>query len=220
MGTLSRKHILIGGLAALAFVLIGATVGLIVTSSGGGDSGSVRSLTLQPSDLPSELVLGDETLYTREELLAELPAQSQFAEAGLKEAVHLSWEAQGDTPTVIDVFVYAYEDEASAREAHGYLTGQDTAFNYLLRRVDGGDDPRSLEISGGLAEDFGDDAYSMSGEMETEAGTKVAVSMYVMRSGSARAEVLVAGGGTLLDPDKVARAQYLRLRRPEALSAP
>lgn len=56
MGTLPRKHILIVGLAALVFVLIGAIVGLIVTSAGGGRSGSVRNLTLQPNDLPPEFV--------------------------------------------------------------------------------------------------------------------------------------------------------------------
>jgi len=220
MGTLPRKQILIGGLAAVVFVLIGAIVGLVVTSSGGVRSSSVRDLALQPSDLPNEFVLADEKHYSREELLAELPAQSQLAEAGLKEAIHLSWETPGDVPTVIDVFVYAYEDEASAGEAHSYLTGQDAAFEYLLRRVEGGSDRRSMTLGGGLAEDFGDDAYSMSGEMETEAGSKVAVGMYVMRFGSARAEVVVAGGGLSLEPDAVARDQYLRLKRPEALAAP
>ncbi len=221
MGTLPRKHILIVGLAALVFVLIGAIVGLIVTSAGGGRSGSVRNLTLQPNDLPPEFVLADEKLYSREELMAELPAESQVAEAGLREAIHLTYESQEDIPMVVDVFVYVYQDEASAEEAHGYFLHQEAMdVHKLLRRLDGGHDLLALTLSGGLAEGMGDDAFSMTGEMEPDAGSSVPVNIYFMRSASARAEVLVAGESIFLDAQTVARNQYLRLEKPDVVVAP
>lgn len=224
MGTLPRKHILIVGLAALVFVLIGAIVGLIVTSAGGGRSGSVRNLTLQPNDLPPEFVLADEKLYSREELMAELPAESQVAEAGLREAIHLTYESQEDIPMVVDVFVYVYQDEASAEEAHGYFLQQEAMDVHklykLLRRLEGGHDLLALTLSGGLAEGMGDDAFSMTGEMEPDAGSSVPVNIYFMRSASARAEVLVAGESIFLDAQTVARNQYLRLEKPDVVVAP
>lgn len=221
MGTLPRKHILIVGLAALVFVLIGAIVGLIVTSAGGGRSGSVRNLTLQPNDLPPEFVLADEKLYSREELMTELPAESQVAEAGLREAIHLTYESQEDIPMVVDVFVYVYQDEASAEEAHGYFLQQEAMdVHKLLRRLDGGHDLHALTLSGGLAEGMGDDAFSMTGEMEPASGSSVPVNIYFMRSASARAEVLVAGESIFLDPQTVARNQYLRLEKPDVVVAP
>ena len=221
MGTLPRKHIFIVGLAALVFVLIGAIVGLIVTSAGGGRSGSVRNLTLQPNDLPPEFVLADEKLYSREELMAELPAESQVAEAGLREAIHLTYESQEDIPMVVDVFVYVYQDEASAEEAHGYFLLQEAMdVHKLLRRLDGGHDLLALTLSGGLAEGMGDDAFSMTGEMEPDAGSSVPVNIYFMRSASARAEVLVAGESIFLDAQTVARNQYLRLEKPDVVVGP
>jgi hypothetical protein len=138
----------------------------------------------------------------------------------LLEAINLTYASRKDDRVIINVFVYAYQDEASARAAHDDFSQKDSTPNYLVRRLNGGADPNAMTLSGGLVEELGDDGFAMSGEMEPEDGSSVPVSMYVMRSGSARAEVLVAGGGTRLDPDKVARAQYLRLRRPEALSAP
>ena len=218
MGKLPRKQILIVGLAAVAFVLIGAIVGLLVASSGSGSSGSVRNLTLQPSDLPPEFVLADERLYRWEELMAELPAESQIAEAGVQEAAYVSYELQGDVPMVIDVFVYAYRDEDAAETAHTYLRESD--WNQLFRRVNQGSDWRALRLSGGLVEGMGDDAFAMTGEMAPDADSSGPVNVYFLRSGSARAQILVAGESIFLDPQTVARNQYLRLERPEAVVAP
>jgi hypothetical protein len=220
MHTLSRKHILVIGLAALVFVLIGAIVGLLVVSSGSGGSGSVRDLTLQPNDLPLEFVLTREKLFSREELLAGLPAESQVAETGLLEAINLTYASRKDDRVIINVFVYAYQDEASARAAHDDFSQKDSTPNYLVRRLNGGADPNAMTLSGGLAEELGDDGFAMSGEMEPEDGSSVPVSMYVMRSGSARAEVLVAGDSPSLDPEEVARNQYLRLQSPQAVAEP
>lgn len=224
MGRLPRKHILIGGLAALVFVLMGAIVGLLVSSSGSGGSGSVRNLTLQPNDLPSQFVLVDEKLYSREELMAELPAESQIAEAGVREAAYVSYELQGDVPMVIDVFVYVYRDEDAAKTAHAYLRESEPdrlLRNHLVNRFNQGEEPYRMTLSGSSEEGLGDDAFSMTGEMEPDAESSLPVHAYIMRSGAARAEVLVAGLSMLIeDPQTVARNQYLRLERPEAVVAP
>jgi len=224
MHTLPRKHILVIGLAALVFVLIGAIVGLLVVSSGSGGSSSARNLTLQPNDLPPEFVLVDEKLYSREELMAELPAESQIAEAGVQEAAYVSYELQGDVPMVIDVFVYLYRDEDAAEAAHTYLRESEPdrlLRNHLVRRFNQGEEPYRMTLSGGSVEGMGDDAFSMTGEMEPNAESSLPVHAYIIRSGAARAEVFVAGLSMLIeDPQTVARNQYLRLERPEAVVAP
>lgn len=222
MGTLSRKHILIVGLAVLTFVLIGAIVGLVITS-GGDSSGSVRNFALQPIDMPPEFVLAEERLYSREELMAELPAESQIAEGGLKEAVHISYESQEDIP-LVDVFVYAYEDEDAAEAAHNFAREVDPD---VLRPLDLGSGMRGYAFLDALVvEGIGDDAFVMTGYVdyddgdEKTVGESLQVQIYFMRSGSARAEVLVAGESIFLDPQTVARNQYLRLERPDVVVAP
>jgi hypothetical protein len=218
MRTMTRKELLLIAFMAAVFALIGAIVGLVVTSSG-GNSASLRNLTLQPSDLPSEFVLTDEKLYSREELMAELPAQSQIAEAGLQEAVHLTYESQDDVPMVIDVFLYGYDDEAAADAAHAYAVESDW-MHLLLRRLTELTDAHATTLSGGLAEDIGEDGVSMAGEVDLDDDSTVPVSAYMMRSGSARAEVVMAGESIFVTPDRVARNQYLRLERPDAVAAP
>jgi hypothetical protein len=222
MGTLPHKRILIVGLGALVFVLAGAIVGLIVTS-GGESSGSVRKLALQPTDLPSEFVLTEEKLYSREELLAELPADSQIAEQGLKEAVHLTYESQEGVP-VVDVFVYAYTDEDAAEAAHTFA-GEPNADE--LRPVDLGRGMRGYAFPDSLVvEGIGGDGFLMTGQVEYDDGNEksvgdsLQVQIYFMRSGSARAEVLVAGESMFVRPETVARNQYLRLERPDIVVAP
>jgi len=235
MSTLPRKHIVVG-LAALTLVLIGAIVGLVVTS-GGGASGSARNLTLQPNDLPPDFVLTEEKLYSREELLAKLSADAQAAkewlgelyfdhqatEAGLQEAIHLTYESQEDIP-IVDVFVFAYEDEDAAEAAHSFA------------RASGGDTLRPVDLGSGIRggvfpdayvlQGMGDDALLMTGYLEYDDGDEntltdsLMAQVYFMRSGSARAEVLVAGESIDLDPEGVARNQYLRLESPEAVVAP
>jgi len=223
MGTLPRMRILIVGLAALAFVLIGAIVGLVVTSSGGGGSGSVRKLALQPIDLPPEFVLAEERLYSREELMAELSADSQIAEQGLKEAIHLTYVSEEDIP-IVDVFVYAYKDEDAAEAAHTFAREADPD---VLRPLDLGSGMRGYAFLDSLVvEGIGDGTFVMTGYVdyddgdENTVGESLQVQIYFMRSGSARAEVLVAGESIFLDPQTVARNQYLRLERPDVVVAP
>jgi len=221
MGTLPRKRILIVALAALAFVLAGAIVGLLVTSSDGGRS--VRTLALQPIDLPSEFALNEERLYSRDELMAELPADSQIAEQGLKEAVHLTYESQEGVP-LVDVRVYAYEDDDAAEAAHTFA-GEPKA-----------DELRPVDLGGGMSgyafldslvvEGIGDDGFLMTGQVEHDdgdentVGDSLTVQIYFMHSGNARAEVLVAGESIFVQPETVARNQYLRLERPDVVVAP
>jgi len=222
MGKQPRKHILIVGLAALAFVLIGAIVALVITSGGGG-SRSVRDFTLQPNDLSPELVLVDEKLYSREELMAELSADSQIAEAGLREAVHFTYKSQEGLP-MVDVFVYAYKDEDAAEAAHAFAQEVDPD---VLRPVDLGGGMRGYAFPDALVvEGIGDDGFLMSGYVdyddgdENTVGDSLGVQIYFMRSGRSRAEVLVAGESIFLDPQTVARNQYLRLEGPGVVVAP
>ena len=215
----SRKQILILGLGALAFVLAGAITGLVVMSSGGGDAGSVRDLALQPADLPPEFSLVEETLFSREELMVELPADAQVAEQGLKEAVHLIYESEEGFP-IVDVFVYSYEDEAAAEAAHK-SAGQPEEDE--LRPVDLGDGLTGYAFADGLIlEGIGEDAFLMTGYLDRDdEGESRDVHIYFMRSGKARAEVLVAGDSIFLqDPATAARSQYLRLERPDLIAAP
>ena len=121
---------------------------------------------------------------------------------------------------IIDVFVYAYQDEASAREAHGYIFREDETFNYLFPRVGLDSDPRSLHLSGASTEGLGDDAFAMAGEIEPTLGPAMPISIYFMRSGSSRAEVVVLGASINLDHHDAARNQFLRLARPDAVVAP
>lgn len=222
MGKLPRKHIVIVGLAALAFALIGAIVALAITSGGGG-SRSVRDFTLQPNDLPPELVLGEERLYSREELMGELSADSQIAEAGLREAVHVTYASEESIP-IVDVFVYAYKDEDAAETAHAFAREVDPD---VLRPVDLGGGMRGYAFPDAfVVEGIGDDGFLMSGYVdyddgdENTVGDSLGVQIYFMRSGRARAEVLVAGETIFLDPQTVARNQYLRLERPNVVVAP
>jgi hypothetical protein len=225
MNTLPRKHIVIAGLGALALVLVGAIVGLLVTS-GGGRPGSVRDLTLQPTDLPPEFALTEERLYSREELVAELPAEAQAAEEGLKEAVHLTYESQEDIP-VVDVWVYAYGDESAAEAAHVFARRTDLD---ALRPFELGNGMRGhlMPVPAGLELDgLGDDAALMEGSLdyyddgdEMTVGDSLTVRVFFIRSGSARAEVRVAGESLLVQADSVARNEYLRLEKSHALAAP
>ena len=225
MGTLPRKHILIVGLAALAFVLTGAIVGLVVTSPDGSGSAPVRKLALRPIDLPPDFVLAEEKPYSCGELMAGLPADAQTAEQGLKEAIHLTYVPEDDIP-IVDVFVYAYEDEDTAEAAHTFARATDL------------DTLRPLELGNGMRgymspvpfdlvlEGMGDDDALMTGSVEYDdgdentVGDSLTVQIYFMRSGSARAEVRVAGDRVDLDPEGVARNQYLRLETPAAVVAP
>ncbi len=223
MPTFPRKHILIFGLAALACILAGAIVGLVVMSSGGEGAGSVRKLALQSTDLPPQFALTEERLYSRDELMAELSADSQIAEQGLKEAIHLTYESQEDIP-VVDVFVYAYEDEDAAEAAHTFA-GEPEADE--LRPVDLGRGMRGYALLDSLVvEGIGDHAFLMTGYVdyddgdENTVGDSLTVQIYFMRSGSARAEVLVAGESIFIQPQTVARNQYLRLERPDVVVAP
>lgn len=222
MNTLPRKQIVIAALATVAFLLLGAIVGLLIVSSGNESSDTVRELTLQPNDLPSEFVLTDEKLNSRAELLAELPAESQIAEAGVQAAAHVSYELQGDASMVIDVFVYVYRDEDAAETAHSYLRGAEPERllrNHLVHRFNEGAEPHRMTLSGEAGEGMGDDSFSMTGEMEPDAESSLPVNAYIMRSGAARAEVLVAGLSQLIeDPQTVARNQFLRLARPDAVA--
>jgi len=219
MDKLDRRQVLVVGLGALAFALIGAIVALLVSSSGGGSSSSLRNLMLQPNDLPSEFALTDEKFYSREELLRTLPAESQIAEAGLQDAAYVSYESPGDDPMVIEISVYGYADDDAAGTAQTYLRESD--WNHLFYRIMKKSDWYSLNLSSGLEEGMGPDAFSMNGELAADADSTTLVSLYFMRRGSARAEVLITGPSPLgEDAGTVARNQFLRLERPDAVSAP
>jgi len=219
MDKLNRRQVLAVGLGALLFALIGAIVVLLVSSSGGGSSSSVRNVMLQPNDLPSDFVLINEKSYSREELLETLPAESQIAEAGLKDAAYVSYESPGDDPMVIEISVYGYVDEDAAGRAQTYLRESD--WNHLFYRIMKKSDWYSLNLSSDLVEDMGPDAFSMNGELAADADSTTPVSLYFMRSGSARAEVLITGPSPLgEDAGTVARNQFLRLERPDAVIAP
>lgn len=218
MGILRRRQILIVALAATVLVVMGSAAGLFLTSSNGGRSTSLGDLSLQPNDLPSEFTLAVELLYSREDLMTGLPASAQVAEEGLREAIHRSYKSQGFNATVIDVFVYSYEDEAATEQAHAHVLHQD--WNYVLRRVYGDSEPHGYQLDGTSVEGLGDHALAMTGELDTDTDSAVSVSIYFIRSGSVRAEVIVAGAGAFLDPEGVARNQYLRLERPEAVVGP
>lgn len=239
MLSLSPKRIFVAGLAVLALALTGAVVGLLVTSSG-GSSGLVRSLALQPTDVPPEFVLIEEKLYSREELLAKLAADAQTGqemlgelyadhratEEGLKDAVHLTYKSEEDVP-VVDVWVYTYEDEAAAEAAHAFARATDLE---RLRPLELGNAMRGymMPVPAGLElEGMGDAAALMTGAIddyddgeEITVGDALTVQVYFMYSGSARAEVRVAGESLLIEPEAVARNQYLRLEGPSVVIAP
>jgi hypothetical protein len=225
MGRLLRRKILIAALAALAFALIGGTVGLALTSSGDESPSSVRRLALQPTDLPSDFVLAEEKLFSREDLTAELPADSQIAEQGLKSAVQLTYEPQEGAP-VVDVVVYAYKDDDAAAAAHAFARKTDLD---AIRPLDLGDGMHGYMMpvpDTFVPEGMGDDACLMYGSVEYDDGNEqtvgdgLQVQIYFMRRGSARAEVRVAGDRIDLEPEAVARNQYLRLGGPETVVAP
>ncbi len=223
MDRLQPKLLLLVGLAALVFALVGATVALVLSPSssndGGGGTGSLKSLTLQPSDLPPQFVVADEKHYSREEMLAQLPAESQVAEAGLQEAAHVAYRLSGQVPMTVDVFVYSYADEASAKAAHAYLRNSD--WNQVFFRAMKKSDFYSMDLNGNLAQGMGEDAVSMTGKVASDANSSTSVALYMMQNGTARAEVLMTNLSPLIDePETVARNQYLRLERAETLSAP
>jgi hypothetical protein len=56
--------------------------------------------------------------------------------------------------------------------------------------------------------------------MDTDTEGEVPVSVFFIRNGSARAEVLVSGESLSLIPESVARNQYLRLERPDSVVEP
>ena len=238
MGTLSRKHVVIVGLTALAVALLAAIVALLFTSGGG--SGSVRNLTVQPADLPPQFAITVEKLYSRKELLAERSADAQTAkdllgelywdhqatEEGLKEAIHLTYESDEDIP-VVDVWVYTYDDEAAAEAAHAFARATDME---RLSSLGLGNGMRGylMPLTSALEpEGMGDDAALMEGAIdhyddgdEMTVGDSLTVQAYFIRSGSARAEVRVAGDSLLVQPEGVARNQYLRLEGSSVVVAP
>lgn len=222
MGTLQAKPILIVGLVVLALALTGAFVGL-VTLSGGGSSGSIHELALQPNDLPPEFTDSEEKLHGREELMANLPADSQVAEQGLKEAVQVTYVSQEGSP-IIDVFVYSYESDDAAEAAQAFA------------REPKPDELRPLNLVNGMSgfafhdalqvEGIGEGAFVMTGAVGNDDGDQntvddsLNVKIFFIHSGSTRAELLVAGESIFMDPETAARNQYLRLARPDAVVAP
>lgn len=219
MGAVSPKHILAVGLAALAFVLIGTIVGLLVSSSGSGSSSSVRNIMLQADDLPPYVVRTEEKFYSREELMRLLPAESQVFEAGLQAAARAAYESRDGSPIVIEVWVYLYKNEDAAETAHTYLREWD--WNRLFSRVMKRIDWYALNLNGSLIEGVGEDAFSITGEAAPDADSGMFLYLYFIHEGNARAQVLVTSSTPLIeDPDDVARKQFLRLERPEAVDAP
>src|SRR6266480_861685 len=221
MSTLPRKYLFIFGFAALAFVLICAAVGAVVLFSG-SSGGSVRDLTLRPVDVPQDFVLAEERLFKREELLAQLPAESQVAEKGLKEAIQVTYQSQQGP--LVEVKVYSYKDEDAAKAAH------------RLARNDNPDVLHPVNLKNGMngyafndaqvIDGTGEDSFLMTGIASHDdsdpqtADQSFDVRIYFMHEGNARAEVLVAGSSMFLDPDVVARDQYLRLGSPDAVIVP
>jgi hypothetical protein len=220
MNTLNRNYSLILGIAAPAFILIcAAIVGVAVILFGG--NASVHELALQPVDLPPEFELAEENELRGEELIAQLPAESQVAEKGLTDAVHVTYQSRQGP--LVDVRVYSYGD------ADGAKTAQRRARN------DNPDALRRVNLSNGMAgsavndaqvvQGIGKDAFLMTGIASYDDGNQQTadqsfdVRIYFMRRGSARAELLVAGSSRFLDPDLVARNQYLRLGNPGAVSS-
>ncbi len=219
MDKLNPRQVVVAGLGAFAIALIGAIVVLLLSSSSGGSSSALRNLMLQPNDLPPDFVLVDEKSYSREELLKTLPAESQIAEAGLKDAAYVSYESPGDDPMIIKVSVYGYEDEGAAGTAQTYLRESD--WNHLFYRIMKKSDWYSVNLSSDLVEDMGPDSFWMNGELAEDADSSTPVNLYFMRSGRARAEVLITGQGPFgEDAATIARNQYLRLERPAAVIAP
>jgi len=223
MDTLKAKPILIIGVAAVALVLIGGIVGLVLTSSGGDRSGSIQKLALQPNDLPAEFTLSEEKLHSREDIIAKLPAGSQVAEQGLKEAIQRTYVSQEGSP-LIDLYVYAYENEEAAAAAQAFASEpipDELRPLTLVNGMTGFAVHDALQVEG-----IGDGAFLMTGWVGHDDGDQntvdetLNVQIYFMHSGSARAELLVAGDNIFLQPETAARNQYLRLERPDLLFAP
>jgi hypothetical protein len=222
MHRLTRRQIFIGGLAVMALAWIGAIV-VLISSSSGEPSVPVRDLALQPSDLPPEFALAQEQTFSPQELMPRLPATSQVAEQGLNQAVHLTYRSQDQIP-LVDVFVYAYDDAPAAAAAHAFARQSDPD---VLRPLDLGNGMTGYAFLDSLVIDgIGDDGFLMTGYVDYDDGDDVSVGdslqvqIFFMRSGAARAEVLVAGQGIFLDPEAVARDQYVRLRTPVAPAEP
>jgi len=115
--------------------------------------------------------------------------------------------------------VYGYADAGGAGTAQTYLRESD--WNHLFYRIMKKSDWYSLNLSSGLVEDMGPDAFWMNGELAADADSSTPVNLYFMRSGRARAEVLITGQSSLgEDAGTIARNQYLRLERPDAVIAP
>jgi hypothetical protein len=117
-----------------------------------------------------------------------------------------------------------YEDEDAAAAAQAFA------------REPKEDELRPLNLVNGMSgyavwdalqvEGTGDGAFVMSGIVANDDGDQntvddsLDVKIFFMHSGSARAEVLVAGQSMFLEPETAARNQYLRLERPDAVVAP
>src|SRR6266496_4585314 len=191
------------GLVALATMLIVTVAGLVFFVWDGDESGSIRKLTLQPRDLPPGFALSEETIYNRQEFIDQLPAESQAAEVGLKEAVKRKYVSQKGTP-LIEAYVYTYKDQDAAAAAQAFA------------REPKGDEPRHLDLGDGMSgyaahdalvvEGIGDGAFVMSGSVDYDDGDpntaadSLSVQIFVMQNGRSRAELLVAGEGMFLDP--------------------
>jgi hypothetical protein len=223
---------------ALVFGSIGV-VGALVLFDSGPETGSSATrgtssatpnpppkFMLQRTDLTADdFVFAEQKARTRDEILATLPADSQVAESGLSEALEVRYVSGGELPMTIDVLVYGYADEQSARGAHMSLRNADWPTLRPVVLEDGLQGYAFQTAEASLLDGLGNEAFTMEGyvdRVEDYGGVDESnsVKIYFMQSGTRRAEVLVVGSHIFVDPYRVARNQFLRLERPDELLGP
>jgi len=216
-------------LALACVALVIAALGTVLTlslfdSSGGTATPRPNSeFVLQPADLrAADFSLADEKVYSREDILAQLPADLQLAETGLREALDVRYVSGGELPMIVRVLVYTYADEETAKSAHMFLRNSDwpALRPVVLDSANLGYAFRSAEA--GLLDGLGEEAFWMEGSVdrvETYGGIDESNSLkiYFMQSGTRRAELLIFGSHIFVDPFGVARNQYLRLQNADEL---
>lgn len=209
----------VAGAALVVIAALGIILALSPSSNGDG-----RKFVLQRADLPAEdFSLTEEKDVSRQDILAQLPADAQIAEQSLVEALEVGYASAGEYPMIVRALVYTYPDEKAAEAAHRFHRNSDwlSLTPVVLNHAELGYAFRADDA--GLLDDLGEDAFWMEDyvdRVEDYGGTDLSNSMniYFMQSGSRRAEVLVFGSHIFVEPFRIARNQYLRLKHGDELT--